>query len=103
MPTRLRASARPSSPAASDGSASGSVRALRTFCIIVSASSVRLTRLMSDGSDFDIFADPSRRLMIRAASAGKNGRSEEHTSELQLLKHPSYSVLRLNKQIKESH
>ena len=34
---------------------------------MVSASSVRLMRDMSDGSDFDIFLVPSRRLMTRVA------------------------------------
>ena len=67
MLTRLRASARPSSPSASDGRASGSVRALRSFCAMVSASSVRLIRLWSEGSDFDIFLVPSRRDMTRVA------------------------------------
>src|SRR3546814_1882839 len=79
----------------------------------VSASSVRLMRLMSDGSDLDIFALPSRRLMIRAAPGGMIGsgrvktgrsslaksllRSEEHTSELQSLMRISYAVFCLKK------
>jgi len=45
MPTRLSASGRVSSPFSSVGSASGSVFALRIFCAMVSASSVRLIRL----------------------------------------------------------
>ena len=67
MPTRFLASGRPSSPAISLGRASGSVLAFLIFLEIVSASSVRLMRERSEGSDFDIFFDPSRRLMMRAA------------------------------------
>ena len=59
-------SARPSTVS---GSGSGSVLARRIFSAIVSASSVRLIRLWSDGSDFDIFLVPSRRLITRAARA----------------------------------
>src|SRR3546814_3511143 len=93
MPTRLRASARPSSPAASPGNGSGSVFDFRIFCEIISASSVRLMRLMSDGSDLDIFAVPSRNDITRAATAPTTGhRSEENTSELQSLMSKSYDV-----------
>ena len=60
----LRAARR--APAGSSGSGSGSVFALRIFCAISSSLSVRLIRLMSDGSDLDIFAWPSRRLITRA-------------------------------------
>ena len=67
MPTRLSASGRGSRPASSLGSGSGSVFALRIFCAIVSASSVRLMRELSDASDFDIFLVPSRRLITRVA------------------------------------
>ena len=61
MLTRLRASGRPASPASVSGSGSGSVRALRILSAMASASSVRLIRLMSEGSDFDIFFVPSRK------------------------------------------
>src|SRR5205809_8093693 len=67
MPTRLSASGRFSSPFSSDGSGSGSVFALRIFCAIVSASSVRLMRELSEASDFDIFLVPSRSDMTRVA------------------------------------
>ena len=49
MPTRLSASGRASSPPPRVGSGSGSVFALRIFCAMVSASSVRLMREWSDG------------------------------------------------------
>ena len=52
MPTRLSASGRLSSPFSSDGSGSGSVFALRIFWATASASSVRLMRELSEGSDF---------------------------------------------------
>ena len=49
---------------------------------MVSASSVRLMRELSDGSDFDIFLVPSRRLITRVAGpvisgsgSGKNSPS----------------------------
>ena len=45
----------PSKPLTSDGSGSGSVFAFLIFLAMVSASSVRLMRVMSDSSDFDIF------------------------------------------------
>ena len=67
MLTRLRASGRSFSSASVSGSGSGSVRALRIFDAIASASSVRLIRLASEGSDFDIFLVPSRRLITRVA------------------------------------
>src|SRR4051794_18844775 len=67
MPTRLSASGRASRPFSSVGSGSGSVLALRTFCAMVSASSVKLMRELSDASDFDIFLVPSRKLMTRVA------------------------------------
>ena len=51
----------------SDGSGSGSVLAFRIFLAMVSASSVRLMRDMSDSSDFDIFFVPSRKHMTRVA------------------------------------
>ena len=70
MPTRFSASARPSSPFSSLGSGSGSVFAFLTFFMTVSGSSVRLMRLISDGSDLLIFEVPSRRLMMRAAAGG---------------------------------
>src|SRR3546814_1953543 len=97
------------------------------FYAMASSSAVRLMRLMSEGSDFDIFMLPSRRLMTRAVSFGMMGsgkvkssttksvlnliatsrqRSEEHTSELQSLMRNSYAVIclqnnqhRLNTQI----
>jgi hypothetical protein len=47
--------------------------ALRIFFAMASASSVRLIRLMSDGSDFDIFFDPSRRLITRVAAPSITG------------------------------
>ncbi|KAG1715301.1 hypothetical protein GQR58_000266 [Nymphon striatum] len=50
------------------GRASGSVLALRILVAIVSASSVMLMRLASDGSDFDIFFDPSRNDITRVAA-----------------------------------
>ena len=81
MPTRLSASGRVSRPFSSDGNGSGSVFALRIFCAMVSASSVRLMRELSDGSDFDIFLVPSRKLITRVAGpvisgsgCGKNSR-----------------------------
>src|SRR5258705_443641 len=84
MPTRLSASGRASRPFSSDGNGSGSVLALRTFCAIVSASSVRLIRELSDASDFDIFLVPSRKLITRVAGpvitgsgSGKNNPSLE--------------------------
>ena len=49
------------------GSGSGSVLALRILREICSASSVRLMRLASEGSDLDIFFVPSRRDMTRVA------------------------------------
>ena len=67
MPTRFLASGRASSPAGSSGSGSGSVFALRIFCAIASSLSVSRIRLISDGSDLDILAVPSRRLITRAA------------------------------------
>ena len=67
MPTRFSASGRPFSPATSAGSGSGSVLALRIFLATVSASSVKLSRDRSEGSDFDIFLVPSRRLITRVA------------------------------------
>ena len=73
MPTRFSASGRPSRPATSLGSAAGSVLAFLIFFEIVSASSVRLMRERSDGSDFDIFLEPSRRLMMRAAGPPMTG------------------------------
>ena len=73
METRFSASGRPESPAASEGSGSGSVLALRIFVAIVSASSVMLIRERSEGSDFDIFFMPSRRLMIRVAGPWISG------------------------------
>ena len=68
MPTRLRASGRPSKPLTCSGSGSGSVFARRIFSAIVSASSVRLMRDWSEASDFDIFFEPSRSDMTRAAT-----------------------------------
>ncbi len=73
MPTRLRASGRPASPASSEGSGSGSVLARRILSAIVSASSSRLMRLWSEGSDFDIFFVPSRRDITRAAGPRISG------------------------------
>ncbi len=73
MPTRLRASARCSSPRASSGSGSGSVLARRIFSAMVSASSVRLMRLWSEESDLLIFLVPSRRLITRAAGPRISG------------------------------
>src|SRR4028119_852046 len=67
MPTRLRASGRLSSRLGSAGSGSGAVRALRILEAISSSVSMRLTRLMSEGSDLLILALPSRRDMTRAA------------------------------------
>ena len=68
MLTRLRASGLPSSPSRLSGSGSGSVFALRILSATVSASSVRLIRDMSDGSDFDIFLVPSRSDITRVAA-----------------------------------
>ncbi len=73
MLTRFAASGRPARPATVAGSGSGSVRALRILPAMVSASSVRLIRLMSDGSDFDIFLVPSRRLITRVAVPSMTG------------------------------
>ena len=73
MLTRFSASARPASPSRLPGSGSASVRALRIFWAIASASSVRLIRLMSEGSDFDIFLVPSRRLITRVATPSITG------------------------------
>ena len=73
MVTRLSASGRPASASTLSGRGSGSVFALRIFWAIASLSSDRLIRLMSDGSDFDIFARPSRRDMIRAALSATSG------------------------------
>ena len=67
MPMRLSASARPSNPFSSDGSGSGSVLAFLIFLAMESASSVRLMRVMSLSSDFDIFLVPSRKLITRVA------------------------------------
>ncbi len=67
MPTRLSASGRASNPFSSDGSGSGSVLAFLIFLAMASASSVRLMRVMSDSSDFDIFLVPSRKLITRVA------------------------------------
>ena len=67
MPTRLSASGRADSPASSLGNGSGSVFALQTFWAINSASSVRLIREKSDGSDLDIFLVPSRSDITRVA------------------------------------
>src|ERR1700732_875741 len=82
MPTRLSASGRVSRPFSSDGSGSGSVFALRVFCAMVSASSGRLIRELSDESDFDIFLVPSRSditrvagPVIRGSGCGKNNPS----------------------------
>ena len=61
------------------GKGSGSVLAFLTFCMIISASSVRLMRLMSDGSDLLILAEPSRRDMMRAASGGMKGSGKVKT------------------------
>ena len=69
----MRASGRFSSPAGSDGSGSGSVFARRIFSAMASASSVRLMRDWSDGSDFDIFLVPSRKDMTRAATVWISG------------------------------
>ena len=81
MATRFSASARPARPAASLGSASASEVARLIFLAIVSASSTRLMRLWSEGSDLLIFFVPSRRLITRAAgpriigsTAGKKSR-----------------------------
>ena len=73
MPTRLRASGRLSSPRGSSGSGSGSVLARRIFSAIVSASSVRLMRLWSEGSDLLIFLEPSRSDITRAAAPRISG------------------------------
>ncbi len=54
--------------------------ALRTFWLIRSGVSVRLMRLMSDGSDFDILAVPSRSDMIRAAAGGMIGSGKVNSS-----------------------
>ena len=54
-------------------SGAGSVLALRIFFAIVSASSVRTIRERSDGSDFDIFFEPSRRDMTRVAGPSMIG------------------------------
>ena len=59
-----------SRPSTSLGRASGSVFAFRIFLAIVSASSVRLMRDRSEGSDLDIFLVPSRSDMIRVAGPG---------------------------------
>ena len=58
---------------ASLGSGSGSVLARRIFSAIVSASSVRLMRDWSDGSDFDIFLVPSRSDITRVAGPWISG------------------------------
>ena len=68
MLTKLRASGRFSNPLGSLGRASGSVLAFLIFEAIVSALSVILIRLLSDGSDFDIFFDPSLSDITRVAA-----------------------------------
>ena len=57
------------------GSGSGSVLALRIFLAMASASSVRLMRDMSEGSDLHILLVPSRRLMTRVAGPGSAARA----------------------------
>ena len=69
----MRASGRSASAEKASGSGSGSVRALRIFEAMASASSVRLIRLMSEGSDFDIFLVPSRSDMTRVAAPSITG------------------------------
>ena len=68
---------------ARSAAARGSVLALRIFWAMVSASSVRLMRDWSDGSDFDIFLVPSRSDITRVAGpwisgsgSGKNAVAE---------------------------
>lgn len=73
MLTRLRASGRSLSPSRLSGSGSGSVLARLIFCAMASASSVRLMRLASEGSDFDIFFVPSRKLITRVAAPSMTG------------------------------
>ncbi len=73
MLTRLRASGRSFRPSTVSGSGSGSVLALRIFCAIWSASSVRLIRLWSLGSDYDIFFVPSRSDITRVAAPSISG------------------------------
>ena len=66
------------------GTGAGSVRALRIFWAMVSASSVMLIRLMSEGSDFDIFFVPSRRLITSGGHAldDRFGEREELHAEI---------------------
>ena len=73
MLIRLRASGRSSRPFTSEGKASASLFALRIFLAIVSASSVILIRLASDGSDLDIFLEPSRKDITRVAAPSITG------------------------------
>lgn len=73
MFTRFFASARPVSPSALSGSGSGSETARLNFFAMVSASSVRLIRLASAGSDLDIFFVPSFRLITRVAVPSISG------------------------------
>ena len=73
MLTRFRASGRSFSPSIEPGSGSASVRALRIFWAMVSASSDRLIRLASEGSDFDIFFVPSRSDITRVAAPSITG------------------------------
>lgn len=73
MLTRLRASGRSASPSMLSGRGSGSVLALRNLAAMASASSVRLMRLVSEGSDFYIFFVPSRSDITRVAAPSIRG------------------------------
>src|SRR6201995_4492793 len=66
----------------------GSVFALRIFCAIVSALSVRLMRLLSLSSDFDIFLVPSRNDITRVAGPviTGSGCGKNHPSAKTLLR-----------------
>ena len=79
MPTRFSASGRLLETLRLGGKRSGSVFAFLIFLAMVSASSVRLMRVMSDSSDFDIFFKPSRKLITRVAgpviSGSGNGKN----------------------------
>ena len=46
---------------------------MRIFWAMVSRSSVRLMRELSEASDFDIFLEPSRRLITRVAGPWMTG------------------------------
>ena len=52
---------------------------------MVSASSVRLIRLASEGSDFDIFFDPSRKDMTRVAAPSITGSVMGKKSTLEIV------------------